>query len=244
MPRGGTLRLSTSRVDVLPVGARVETGDVARGPWTVLAVEDQGTGMDEATVRRAFEPFFTTKPAGKGTGLGLATVYGIVTQGGGRVTVDTAPGRGTTFRVLLPAVEEEAEAAVAPLPEAPARGSEWVLLVEDEDDVRRLTSTLLERLGYTVFAAPGLDEAMRASDVAGRIDLILSDVVLRDGSGREVAERVRERHPEARVLYMSGYPDDEIVRHGIVEARVPFLPKPFGAAGLAKKVREALDGVR
>jgi PAS domain S-box-containing protein len=208
----------------------------------VLSVSDTGCGMDEATRERIFEPFFTTKPHGKGTGLGLASVYGIVHQTGGRIVVRSAPGQGATFDLYFPSTDE----AVAPAPAPPAAiprpdGARTVLVVEDRDDVRRLTCKLLRNFGYLVLEAAGGQEALRiASEHAGSIHLLLTDVVMPGMSGSEVATALSLRRPETRVLYMSGYADDSIVRHGVLEPGVALLAKPFTPESLARKVGEAL----
>jgi two-component system cell cycle sensor histidine kinase/response regulator CckA len=200
-------------------------------------------GMDEATRARIFDPFFTTKEKGKGTGLGLSTVYGIVKQSGGHVWVYSEPGHGTTFKIYLPelagaAQKTEAAAVEASIP----RGSETILLVEDENVVRGLARKILEHAGYEVLEANRGEEAVRLSlERAGPIDLLLTDVVMPETSGREVADRLSEMLPGIRVLFMSGYTDEAIVHHGVLDADVEFIQKPFTPAALAKKVREVLD---
>jgi CheY-like chemotaxis protein len=196
--------------------------------------------MDEATRARIFEPFFTTKEPGKGTGLGLSTVYGIVQQSGGHVWVYSEPGRGTTFKVYLPRVDLEVEAA--PAAAAVPVGREVVLLVEDEPTVRLLARRTLQRAGYQVIEAEKGETGLRlAAEHAGPIDLLLTDVVMPGGGGRELAERLLADRPDTRVLYMSGYTDDAVLRHGLLEAGVRFLEKPFTPSGLLRKVREVLD---
>jgi len=193
--------------------------------------------------RHAFEPFFTTKEQGKGTGLGLATVYGIVKQSGGHVEVDTAVGRGTTFRVYLPAAAAAAPSAAGgsnfgALP----RGTETVLVVEDEPGIRSLTRLLLTRLGYTVLTAADADEAAAVARGAARApDLLLTDVVLPGVGGRVVAERLRRELPGLKVLFMSGYTNDEVLRHGVAADQLDFVAKPYRTDELARKVRAALD---
>jgi CheY-like chemotaxis protein len=210
----------------------------------MLSVSDTGVGIPRALQDRIFEPFFTTKEQGKGTGLGLATVYGIVKQSGGDIEVDSAPGRGTRFRIYLPVVD-----ALEPYPErepaggAPMRGSETVLLVEDEEAVRELARDILESHGYTVLEATNGGEALLACERhAGPIHLLLTDVVMPRLSGRELAERIGPMRPEMRVMYMSGYTDDAIIRHGVLDADTVLLQKPFTADVLARRVRERLDG--
>jgi signal transduction histidine kinase/ActR/RegA family two-component response regulator len=238
MPRGGLLRIATAE---LAAGAD-RPPDVREGRLVSLVVSDTGVGMDAQTRQHAFEPFFTTKPRGQGTGLGLATVYGIVSQSEGTVTVETAPGKGAIFRILLPAAELPAP---APLRRAPAReapgGRETILLVEDEDMLRTMTVEVLADLGYTVLEAESGRAALRRSAEAPTIHLVLSDVVMPEMGGREAWLQVSRQHPEARVLFMSGYTDDAIVRHGVREAEVSLLNKPFTPDELARRVRAVLD---
>jgi CheY-like chemotaxis protein len=207
-------------------------------------VADTGIGMDEDTRSRAFEPFFTTKEPGKGTGLGLATVYGIVEQSGGHVVVQSTPGEGTAVTVFLPLVScVDSDAETPRLAPGPAGGSETVLLAEDEPVVRRLVREILERSGYRVLeAASGLEAVELAERTAARIDLLLTDIVMPDMSGRELVDRLSERWPELRIVYMSGYPGGVL---GHTEALTPgttFLQKPFPIHGLAQIVRNVLDG--
>jgi CheY-like chemotaxis protein len=210
----------------------------------MLAVSDTGVGMDAVTRARVFEPFFTTKPKGKGTGLGLATVYGIVKQSGGYIWVYSEPGRGTTFKIYLPQVEDAAEpAARSPVPPASMRGSETVLVVEDEETVRNLIQKVLKANGYTVLVAGSGSEAERvAAQHAGPIHLLMTDVVLPGLNGLQVAQLLTAARPGIRVLYFSGYTDNAVVRHGMLEPGVAFLQKPFTPAVLGRKVREVLDG--
>jgi CheY-like chemotaxis protein len=207
-------------------------------------VMDTGTGMDAATQARIFEPFFTTKEPGKGTGLGLSMVHGIVRQHGGAIHVCSVEGGGTTFEIYLPQVETVAETGVADDSGAsqPATGQETILLVEDEDDVRALAREVLERQGYTVVEASDGAQAVTVYEKEGaRIDLILTDVVMPRMSGREMVDRVRATRPDMRVLYMSGYTGDAIVRHGVLDASMLLLGKPFTPLALIAKVREVLD---
>jgi CheY-like chemotaxis protein len=208
-----------------------------------LAIRDTGHGMDAAVKARIFEPFFTTKEPGKGTGLGLATVFGIVKQSGGSISVESEPGQGTTFTVYLPRVDAEVDqmAATAAAPTL-AQGSETILLVEDEDEVRALARETLEGHGYTVIpaAAPARRRASAGSH-AGPIHLLVTDVVMPQLSGRGLVEQLTPDRRDLRVLYMSGYTDDAMVRHGVLEEGIAFLPKPFTPQTLLVKVRDALD---
>jgi len=242
MPGGGRLTVETANVSLDEVSTE-GFPEVRPGPYVLLAVSDTGTGMDAETQGHLFEPFFTTKGPGKGTGLGLATVYGIVKQSGGHVKVYSEPGRGTTFKVYFPAIEAvEGRGDAEPAAAEPARGKEVVLLVEDEEGVRRLTQSLLERLGYRVLAAPGGAEALEAAaGHRGEIDVLVTDVVMPQMSGPQVAEALEPLHPGIKVLYLSGYADDAVVRHGVLGAGKAFLQKPFTAAALAEKVRQVLD---
>jgi PAS domain S-box-containing protein len=242
MPRGGQLTIATGNANLGGADAGGPS-EVRPGPYVVLSVSDTGIGMDEATRSHVFEPFFTTKEVGQGTGLGLATVYGIVKQSGGEVEVASEVGRGTTFRVFLPALAEAAPDVPATQgPADPPGGREVVLVVEDEGEVREFTRCLLGRLGYRVLAAGGGAEALRvAEEHTGPIDLLVTDVVMPQMSGRQVAEALRRRRPGLRVLYVSGHTNDARVRHGVEEAEVAFLQKPFSEADLAAKVRQVLD---
>jgi len=239
MPEGGTLTIETQnvRLDRAPTTSGELTGDYA-----LLAVSDTGSGMDDETKSRIFEPFFTTKEEGKGTGLGLATVLGIVEQSGGRLTVYSEPGMGTTFKIYLPAVANAESAEQAPADGGPARpaGRERLMLVEDNDAVRGPVAALLEDLGYHVIAASGPQEALAVAD-GEAVDLLVTDVVMPGMNGRQLAETLVEEHPEMKVLYISGYTDDAVIARGVVEAGTAFLQKPFGADRLAQKVRELLD---
>jgi len=244
MPRGGRLTIQTSVVDL---DGRFADRDLltAPGPYVVLSVSDSGFGMDKETQAHIFEPFFTTKPAGKGTGLGLSTVYGIVKQSGGDIWVYSEPGHGTTFKVYLPRVEFYTDTARPVAVRLGAhQSSETILLVEDEETVRRLTREVLKTQGYTVLEARDGVEALSIFEQRdGTIDLMLTDVVMPRIGGAELARRVRSISPNMKVVCMSGYTDDALLHHGVSDANIAFLQKPFTPAALTRKVREVLDGV-
>jgi PAS domain S-box-containing protein len=245
MPQGGKLTIETSILELDEELAHGH-GPVNPGRYAVLAVTDTGVGMDAATRERVFEPFFTTKEAGKGTGLGLATVYGIVKQNSGTITVYSEPGVGTCFKIYLPHVLGEAvpEIDVEDVKAAP-RGTETILLVEDSESVRQIAHRVLARNGYDVIVASTAPDAIDfARTTTKRIHLLLTDLVMPHMSGRVVSERLATLCPDAKVLYMSGYTDDAAVRHGVLSAGVPYLQKPFTPYVLACKVREVLDGPR
>ncbi len=242
MPRGGKLTIETANVELGEAYVRNHAA-VNPGRYVMLAVSDTGHGMDAETQARIFEPFFTTKEQGKGTGLGLATVYGIVKQSGGNIWVYSEPGRGATFKIYFPRAEEVAK-FVEPPPtrDSAPRGSETILLVEDEDAVRSLVRALLEPNGYKVLEAR---QAVEALSICERhkepIHLLLTDVVMPTMSGRVLAARLAPVRPEMKVLFMSGYTDGAIVNHGVLEAGTAFLQKPFTPDSLGRKVREVLD---
>jgi len=256
MPDGGRLTVRTANVD-LAEAAAARLSDARPGPYVLLEVGDTGVGMDAETRSHLFEPFFTTKEQGKGTGLGLSTVYGTVKQSGGHISVESEPGRGSTFTVYLPRVaapvgppDRPAADAPGPRPGAsaeailtPGRG-ETILLVEDAQRVRAVVREILEMSGYVVLEARQGAEALELSNRhAGTIHLLVTDVVMPQMSGRELAQRLATLRPELKVLYMSGYTDDAIVRHGVLASGIAFLSKPFTPNALALKVREVLDGV-
>jgi signal transduction histidine kinase/CheY-like chemotaxis protein len=242
MPRGGLLRIETA--DVVLDRAFVESHLGSRpGPFVRLTVSDTGLGMSAETRARVFEPFFTTKPPGQGTGLGLATVYGIVKQSDGYIWVDSEEGQGARFDVYLPRVDAPAEALPSVLaPVGLPQGSETILLVEDEDEVRELAREVLQLSGYTLLVARHGREALAlAQAYRGSIDLLLTDVVMPHMSGRDLAQRLQEERPTLRVLYMSGYTEDAIVHHGVLDHDAQLLPKPFRSDTLATTVRDQLD---
>ena len=241
MPKGGRITLETARVELDEAYTRKHEG-IAPGHYVMLAVSDTGHGMTPDVRARIFEPFFTTKGEGKGTGLGLATVYGIVKQSGGHIFVYSEPGAGSTFKVYLPRIEAEAEVEAPAALLAPARGSETILLVEDEVSLRELVRECLEDCGYTVLdARHGADALVRAAGHKGPIHLVVTDVVMPGIGGRDLVERLAAQHPGLRVLYMSGYTDDAVVHHGVLSEEMDFLQKPFTQEELARKVREVLD---
>lgn len=241
MPQGGNLTIETASVELDQDYADRHVG-VVPGKFVMLAVSDTGTGMDEATQAKIFDPFFTTKEKGKGTGLGLSTVYGIIRQSGGSIWVYSECGHGTTFKVYLPqmAIEPQRAEAIVALPEP--RGVETILLVEDEDVVRGLAKQILEQSGYKVLAAARGAEAIGlCQQSVDPIHLVLTDVVMPEISGKEVADRLRELRPGVRVLFMSGYTDAAIVHHGVLDSNIEFIQKPFTPVALIRKVREVLD---
>jgi signal transduction histidine kinase/CheY-like chemotaxis protein len=241
MPGGGKLTLETTAITM--------DGDYVRDHWpahpgrfAMLAVSDTGCGMNEETRSRIFEPFFTTKPPGEGTGLGLATVYGIVKQSNGFIWVYSEPGEGATFKIYFPLVDrlagqyvEKIESATIPT------GTETILLAEDSAPVRAAVRQILERFGYTVIEAPNGKVALSSAEREKSIHLLLTDVVMPEMSGRQLAEQFAELRPDARILFMSGYTDDAIIRNGVLRPGTAYIQKPFSADLLARKVREALD---
>ncbi|HEY3013036.1 MAG TPA: PAS domain S-box protein, partial [Gemmatimonadales bacterium] len=243
MPLGGRVTIETTVAELTEAYARQRPGVAIRpGPYAVLCVSDTGHGMGPDTLSHLFEPFYTTKPIGKGTGLGLATVYGIVKQCGGYVWAYSELGQGTTFKVYLPMDPESATVAAAPGTPTQASG-ETVLLVEDESAVRRMTSRALEEYGYTVVEASGSHQALSVLERSkGKIDLLITDVILPGMDGPELARRAAEIMPELPVLFISGYTDDEVVRRGLLEVGQPFMQKPFTPEVLGAEVAELLKG--
>ncbi|MEO8348625.1 MAG: ATP-binding protein, partial [Acidobacteriota bacterium] len=241
MPKGGRIAIETANVDLDESYAQKHMPAVP-GRYVVLTVSDTGMGMDEATKAHIFEPFFTTKEKGRGTGLGLSTVYGIVKQSGGYIWVYSEPGTGTSFKVYLPRVDEVAAPLAAPPPSPRIGGSETILLVEDEGAVRALARRVLEAGGYRVLVAGNGEEALElASCEPARVHLLVTDLVLPGIGGFEVATRIRKLVPGLKVLYTSGYSDDLLARQGFVEKGAAFLAKPFTPGGLTQKIRQTLD---
>ena len=241
MPDGGKLTLETSSVDLDKAYTRSHW-PATSGRFALLSVSDTGTGMSEETRARIFEPFFTTKEVGKGTGLGLATVYGIVKQSGGFIWVYSEPGQGTTFKIYLPRVDAAPAASPRVAATTSLLGTETILLTEDAPALRAAAHQILERYGYTVLDAPSSSAALDlARSRTEPIHLLLTDVVMPGMSGRELAEQFTARRPDVKVLYMSGYTDDAVVRHGVLRPGVAYLQKPFTPDGLARKIREVLD---
>jgi PAS domain S-box-containing protein len=244
MPGGGTLTIEASHLDTVR-NDRMSDRQSLKGPYVVLAVRDNGMGMDAATRAQIFEPFFTTKGPGKGTGLGLSTVLGIIEQSGGSLDVESAVGSGTRFTIYLPYVSDTAAPNRAEAEASPPRGTEMVLIVEDVAGLRRLLTRTLESAGYAVLAAASGEEALEVLEqYRDPVDFLVTDIVMPGMNGRTLSERIRVDRPEIKVLYMSGYTDDVALRSGIVAAGFPFISKPFGMADFIRKLRELGAGTR
>jgi CheY-like chemotaxis protein len=238
MVGGGTLTIETANVEL-----HASADGVSPGPYVMIAVADTGTGIDRETLGRIFEPFFTTKANGKGTGLGLSTVFGIVKQSGGHIRVESDLGQGTTFRVYLPRMSglAEARSSVRSEPDS-ERGTETILLVEDDDQVRALARSILRRNGYVVLEAPNGGEALLICEQHfAKIDLLVTDVVLPRMSGHQLAERLGRIRPEMRVLFMSGYPQHAVPEHGARDSDGAYLHKPITPGALTRSVRAVLQ---
>jgi CheY-like chemotaxis protein len=241
MPKGGALTIETASVELDEHYVKTH-GPVLPGTYVVLTVTDTGTGMAPEVQARLFEPFFTTKEIGKGTGLGLATIHGIVTRSGGHVAVCSEVGKGTSFKVYFPMADASAIVVDSPPPVArPRARGETVLVVEDAEGLRKLTKRLLERLGYTVLLAGNAEEALQLFESNASVDLVLTDVVMPGASGPELTRQLVGQRPALKVIYMSGYTEQGIVHHGVLKPGVAFLHKPFTSDDLGRKIREVLD---
>jgi signal transduction histidine kinase/CheY-like chemotaxis protein len=242
MPHGGTLTVETANLALTPEYVRQKAGvQVRPGPYARISISDTGHGMSRETLGRIFEPFYTTKPVGQGTGLGLATVYGLVKQADGYIWVYSEPGIGTTFKVYLPIITPD-EAVEPVSEEGSTLGSgETVLVVEDEPDVRRMAARSLAEAGYSVLEAAGGEEALAIVLEAGSpLRVVLTDVVMPDGNGRELGARIAEIRPELPLIFMSGYTDEDVIRRGLLERGQRFIQKPFSPEALARLVHDAL----
>jgi len=243
MPDGGRLTIETVALSLEGEYASTHLG-IEPGAYSMLSVSDSGTGMDALTQAQIFEPFFTTKEPGKGTGLGLSTVYGIVKQSGGSIFVYSEPGHGATFKIYLPRVTEAVAEGGTPRPAAAAAGAghEVILLAEDALDVRRFTARVLREAGYEVLEADGVEAGLTLARLnAGPIHLVLTDVMMPGGSGRDLVDRIRHIRPAIAVVFMSGYTDDTVLQRAVLEPGTAFLPKPFSPGLLLAQVRAVLD---
>jgi signal transduction histidine kinase/CheY-like chemotaxis protein len=242
MPRGGKLIIRTDNVTLDGESARQISSSLRPGDYVVLSVTDTGAGMDAETMSHIFEPFFTTKGPGKGTGLGLATVYGIVRQTGGGISVESEPAKGSTFRIYLPQESRPIDTSrVQLIPVEKTKNFETVLVVEDEDIVRELVCEVLEDQGYNVLCAPDGIEALRAAEnYDGQIHLLVTDVIMPHMNGHELAGKLSELRPEMKILYVSGYSDNDIGDHGVLDPRYELLQKPFTPQTLARKIRDVI----
>jgi CheY-like chemotaxis protein len=243
MPNGGKLIIATEQCDLDEDSAATHM-EVSPGLFVLMSVTDTGSGMDKETQSHIFEPFFTTKEPGKGTGLGLATVYGIVKQSNGHIAVDSEPGRGTTFKVYLPSLEQSASLTAPPPAITAHRGNATILLVEDEAPLRALSSESLQRLGYTVLSAADGIEALEAVEKhPGRIDIVVTDIVMPHLGGKELVDTLRQKHSNFGVIFMSGYTESSLPETDTVSGGEVLLAKPFSSELLAQKVNEVLEAV-
>jgi two-component system cell cycle sensor histidine kinase/response regulator CckA len=240
MPKGGTLTIETANVELDDHYARTHLS-VKPGSYVALTVSDSGIGMTPEVQARLFEPFFTTKEPGKGTGLGLATVHGIIQRSGGSVNVYSEPGKGTSFKVYFPRVDAPETVEAPPHAPRPRASGETVLVVDDAEGLPKLTRRLLERQGYNVLVAESAEEAFRLFESNASIDVLLTDVVMPGASGPELTRRLVEQRPALKVIFMSGYTQEAIVRHGVLNAGIAFLHKPFTSETLGRTIREVLD---
>ena len=240
MPRGGKLTISTSNITI-DQKTWFRNRSLEVGEYVMLAISDNGMGMTSDVKSHLFEPFFTTKGLGKGTGLGLATCYGIICQSGGDIRVYSEPNSGTTFRIYLPRTDATPEPAAAEDPETLPAGTESILVVEDDPSVRELAVIILRNCGYHVQESNNAFEALGLIKENPRYDLVLSDVIMPQMSGKELHDQIKSQLPKIKVLLMSGYTDDALAHHGVLDESLSFLEKPFSPAKLANKVREILD---
>jgi len=244
MPKGGLITIETANLDLEEAFFRAHGCKPAAGPYVLLSVSDSGVGMDGETRSRIFEPFFTTKKRGQGTGLGLATVYGLVKQAEGYVWAYSEPGKGTTFKIYIPVTGKRAETGGWEVTESRAKteGTETILLVEDDETVRNLMGAILKRYGYQVLLAEDGEKALALSQKhEGEIALLLTDVVLPGIGGKEMSDALQEKRPDMKILFVSGYPEDIISSFGVVPSDMNFMTKPIIPESLALKIREVLD---
>jgi CheY-like chemotaxis protein len=243
MPDGGKMIVKTAKIELDEDHTNPHPINMTPGPYVMLVVSDTGVGMDAETRSHIFEPFFTTKAMGKGTGLGLSIVYGIVEQSGGHIQVESAPGQGATFKIYLPQVEQADQSAPSAAASPPsAEGQETILLVEDETGVREVTRKILQMRGYIVLEAGHAEEALYlCQQHAGRIDLLITDVVMPGLSGPKLAKQLAQLYPNLKVLYISGYTDEDLKEYHAQNATPVLLEKPFSVATLTRRVREILD---
>ena len=241
MPLGGTLKIHCETLEE-PIHPPPIDDEVPEALGVLLEVRDTGIGMDETIRQQIFDPFFTSKEKGKGTGLGLSTAYGIISQSKGKIEVESVPNEGTVFRIYFPAGSGEVDAPVTAKPSGTPKGSETVLLVEDEASVRALAETVLLRLGYKVLVAESGPVAVGIwEDRHGKVDVLLTDVIMPHMSGGDLAHILREKKPGLKVLFMSGYTDDMLASHGGLAGETQLIQKPFTAEALARKLRDVLD---